>query len=634
MAIVYKAYDTRLEREVAVKVIRMGRLAPDLADKTRKRFDREAKALAKLNHPNIVQVIDFGEYEGVPYLVMPYLPGGTIKQIIKKGRITWGEAVDMLAPIARALEYAHRLNIVHRDIKPANILISETGAPMLSDFGVAKVLSDSDETHELTGTGMGVGTPEYMAPEQFHGQADSRADIYALGVVLYEMVTGRKPYIAETPAAVIIKQATEPLPRPNRFAPDLPASIEKILIKSLAKAPKDRYQNMGEFALALERLILVGEKENKKREEQQKKDELQKKRRQERENRKQEEQKQKKALKQKKEAEKEKKREKQKAKQADQKKARVLQQKEESKAKLKKPEERSQKKGKSSIPLKPVLWGIIGIIGLGLIYGLVNGIGHLNMTLPSSISTLTDTSVPVSSTSTSSPVANPTPQYTSTPIKTPTQIMSPTPSPTAMPDGWLYFDDFEGNKRQYSLPRNGASTGITQIDNSNVFFVSDVDKFGFAMIEFIELSGRSKLRNYAVEFDLLFSESPENNDLSWLAVCLRRTFANCYDFVWFAGNNTFSIDYIPPGHAGSGDWGQREGLTNPGNYYSRGETWYHIRAEAKDDQLTFSIESPFDIKRTIQAQDTRVSVGAPVLIVDTGLNVTVYFDNILVESLE
>ncbi|MBT7191912.1 MAG: SUMF1/EgtB/PvdO family nonheme iron enzyme [Anaerolineae bacterium] len=264
MAIVYKAFDTRLEREVAVKVIRMGRLAPDLADKTRQRFDREAKALARLNHPGIVQVIDFGEHEGVPYLVMPYLSGGTLKERIKNGRIPWQKTIELLSPVSHALEYAHRQNIIHRDIKPANILISESGTTMLSDFGVAKVLSESDETYELTGTGMGVGTPEYMAPEQFRGQADSRADIYALGVVMYEMVTGRKPYIAETPAEVIIKQATEPLPRPNRFAPDLPEAIEKILLKSLAKDPDKRYQKMGEFARELDALLLAQEKERKK----------------------------------------------------------------------------------------------------------------------------------------------------------------------------------------------------------------------------------------------------------------------------------------------------------------------------------------------------------------------------------
>ena len=431
MAIVYKAFDTRLEREVAVKVIRMGRLAPDLADKTRKRFDREAKALARLNHPSIVPVIDFGEYENVPYLVMPYLSGGTLKECIKRGHIPWQKTVKLLAPIARALEYAHRQSIIHRDIKPANVLITETGAPMLSDFGVAKVLSESDETYELTGTGMGVGTPEYMAPEQFQGQSDSRADIYALGVVMYEMITGRKPYIAETPAAVIIKQATEPLPRPNRFSPDLPTSIERILIKALAKTPQGRYQKMGEFARALERLILVGEKENKKREEQQKKNELQKKKRQEREERKREEQKQKKALNEKKQKEKVAQRKQQKAKRAKQKTAQLLQQKQEAKAKPKKPAERLKKKEKSSVPRIPSLRVIFGIVGLGIIYGIVNWIGSFNMTQLFPPSTPTHTAIPASATSetrTSIPATSPTPKNTATPKATSTQ------EPTAAPE--------------------------------------------------------------------------------------------------------------------------------------------------------------------------------------------------------
>ena len=280
MATVYKAYDTRLETDVAIKVIRTENLAPNVLERVRKRFEREAKSLARLNHPNIVQVIDFGEYHSIPYLVMPYIPGGTLKEHIKRGHIPWGETVRSLVPIARALEYAHHQKIVHRDIKPSNVLITESGAPMLSDFGVAKVL-DVDETAELTGTGMGVGTPEYMAPEQFQGRTDARADIYALGVVMYEMLTGRKPYIAKTPAAVIIKQATEPLPRPNRLAPDLPASIEKILIKSLAKSPNDRYQNMGDFAQALEDVILAQERENQQQEEIRKKEELQQQKREE-----------------------------------------------------------------------------------------------------------------------------------------------------------------------------------------------------------------------------------------------------------------------------------------------------------------------------------------------------------------
>ena len=427
MATVYKAFDTRLEADVAVKVIRTDNLAPNVLDRVRKRFDREAKALAKLTHPNIVKITDYGEHEGVPYLVMPHLPGGTLKERIRQGRTPWQEAVRLLAPIAGALEYAHRQKIVHRDIKPSNVLITDTGAPMLSDFGVAKVLSDSDETHELTGTGMGVGTPEYMAPEQFQGRADSRVDIYALGVVLYEMVTGRKPYIAETPAAVIIKQATEPLPRPNRFAPDLPDSIEKILIKSLAKAPKNRYQKMGEFALALERLVLVGEKENKKREEKLKKEELLQKKRQEKEIRKREEQKQKRILQQKKREEKQyKKKEEQLKKAALQEKKREEKaqkrklQKKEPIAKLQKPKEHSKKEDKSTVPLKPFLWGFFGIVGLGLLYVAVNWIASLNTAQLSSTSMLTSTSAPTNTTSTSSPEASPRPENTFTPEATAT----------------------------------------------------------------------------------------------------------------------------------------------------------------------------------------------------------------------
>ena len=276
MATVYKAYDTRLETEVAVKIIRTENLAPNVLNRVRKRFEREAKALAKLNHPNIVQVIDYGEYDGIPYLVMPYLPGGTLKGKISGSAMPYLEAAQLLTPIARALDYAHRHKIIHRDVKSSNILITEDGEPMLSDFGVAK-LFDEEETVELTGTGIGIGTPEYMAPEQFQGGVvDRRADIYSLGVVLFEMVAGRKPYQAETPAAIIWKQASEPLPRPSKFIPGLPKEIEQILLKALAKAPENRYQSMSEFAWALEDLVLVQEQERKQQEELKRKAELQK----------------------------------------------------------------------------------------------------------------------------------------------------------------------------------------------------------------------------------------------------------------------------------------------------------------------------------------------------------------------
>jgi len=219
-----------------------------------KRFERETKALAKLTHPNIVPVSDFGEYEGRPYLVMPYLPGGTLKQKLGKP-IPWREAAQLLVPIVEALDYAHSQNMIHRDVKPSNILLTQRGQPMLADFGIAKVM-DLKETQDLTGTSSTVGTPEYMAPEQATAKTiDHRVDIYALGIIFYEMITGRKPYLADTPMAVLIKQATEPLPRPKQYVPNLPESVEKILIKALAKRPEDRYQSMDEFGKALEAVI-------------------------------------------------------------------------------------------------------------------------------------------------------------------------------------------------------------------------------------------------------------------------------------------------------------------------------------------------------------------------------------------
>jgi len=250
MAVVYKAYDTRLERNVAIKVITPSR---QLSKQFLQRFEIEAKALAQLSHPNIVKVLDFGEQDGMPYIVMEWLPGGTLKSKMGKS-ILWHEAAQMLVPAAQALGYVHRQGIVHRDVKPANILIAASGQPMLSDFGIAKLL-ESEQTLDLTGTGVGVGTPEYMAPEQGAGQpVDARADIYALGIVFYEMVTGRKPYQADTPMAVVLKKMTDPLPSPARFVPGLPAAVEQTLIKALAKDPANRFQTMDEFALALEKL--------------------------------------------------------------------------------------------------------------------------------------------------------------------------------------------------------------------------------------------------------------------------------------------------------------------------------------------------------------------------------------------
>ncbi len=254
MASVYKAYDTRLERDVAVKIIRTDMFVPATLQNVLKRFEREAKSLGKLSHPNIVSVIDYGEHDGVPYLVMEYLPGGTLKDRLKGQSLPWQESMHLLLPIARALRFAHQQGIIHRDVKPSNILITLSGEPMLSDFGVAKIL-ESEGTTTLTGTGVGIGTPEYMAPEQWVGNTSPQSDLYSLGVVLYEMVTGCKPFTAETPAAILLKQANEPLPRPRLFVPVLPERVEKIILKALAKKPENRYSSMEEFITALENLL-------------------------------------------------------------------------------------------------------------------------------------------------------------------------------------------------------------------------------------------------------------------------------------------------------------------------------------------------------------------------------------------
>jgi eukaryotic-like serine/threonine-protein kinase len=263
MAIVYKAYDTRLECDVAIKVIRADMIAAAFHERMFRRFEREAKSLAKLTHPNIVGIIDYGEYDGSPYLVMPYLPGGTLKE--RTGLpMPYKQAAQLLLPIARALQFTHSKGILHRDVKPSNILLSESGEPMLGDFGVARIM-EAEKGSTLTGTGVGVGTPEYMSPEQARGlTVDARSDVYALGVVFYELITGRCPYEADTPMAVALKQASDPLPRAREFVPGLPGAVEKVLFKALAKKPEDRYADMGAFAEVLEKLARGAEAEKQK----------------------------------------------------------------------------------------------------------------------------------------------------------------------------------------------------------------------------------------------------------------------------------------------------------------------------------------------------------------------------------
>lgn len=256
MAIVYKAFDTRLECDVAVKIIRTERFAPEMLKQALTRFEREAKAVAKLTHSNIVKVTDYGEFEGNPYLVMEYLPGGTLKDLIKqRGQISWREAAQILIPVAEALGYAHSENIIHRDIKPSNILLTKNGIPMLTDFGVAKII-DEDSTQGLTGTYASIGTPEYMAPEQIGSRnVDARVDLYALGIVFYEMITGRRPFEADTPLAVMVKQTHDSLPKVSYFIKGIPPEVEKFSQKAFAKNPSERYQSAADMVIAFMNLL-------------------------------------------------------------------------------------------------------------------------------------------------------------------------------------------------------------------------------------------------------------------------------------------------------------------------------------------------------------------------------------------
>lgn len=250
MAFVYKAYDTREEQEVALKVILPG---IKHSEEFKKAFQREARMVKKLVHPNIVKVLEHGEHEGLHFLVLEYVPGGTLKRFMGTP-MPWVDAARLIEPAARALEYAHMQKIIHLDVKPSNILVSESEKIILTDFGIARLLEDSGIA-DLTGASVGIGTPEYMAPEQGHAKkVDHRVDIYALGVVFYELVTGKQPFRADTPMAVVIKHTSDPLPPPREMVPDLPEAVEQVIYKALAKDPADRYEDMGAFAAALRKL--------------------------------------------------------------------------------------------------------------------------------------------------------------------------------------------------------------------------------------------------------------------------------------------------------------------------------------------------------------------------------------------
>lgn len=251
MASVYKAYQPNMDRYVAIKI-----LPPHYASDPNfvHRFSREAKVIAGLEHPNILPVYDFGAEQGYTYLVMRLVETGTLSELLQGRPMDLGEVEGIIAQIAEALDYAHARGVVHRDVKPSNVLIDPLGRCLLTDFGLAKVLLS---VSMFTSSGTFLGTPKYASPEQCLGkELDQRSDIYSLGVILYEMVTGRPPFDAETPMGIVVKHIHDPLPMPCAVNPALPEAVERVILKALAKEPQDRYASAGELAKALKVAIL------------------------------------------------------------------------------------------------------------------------------------------------------------------------------------------------------------------------------------------------------------------------------------------------------------------------------------------------------------------------------------------
>jgi len=250
MARVYRGYHPELDRYVAIKVLR-----PDLVDEEDflARFKREARSVAALRHPNIVQVFDFDVQSDVTYMVMELLEGATLKSPLNRARaagtpMELGEVTRIMLDVLDGLSYAHAERMVHRDLKPANILLTDRGQAVIADFGIAHIVGGTRQTI----SGALLGTLNYMAPEQgLEGTCDQRSDIYSLGVVLYEMLTQRVPFDADTPLAILMKHVNDPLPLPRKINPNIPEPFERVVLKALAKNPDERYQTAAEMAKAL-----------------------------------------------------------------------------------------------------------------------------------------------------------------------------------------------------------------------------------------------------------------------------------------------------------------------------------------------------------------------------------------------
>jgi serine/threonine protein kinase/Tol biopolymer transport system component len=252
MATVYLAHDPRFNRDVAVKILPREFLHDP---QFRGRFEREAKTLAALEHAAIVPVYDFGEQDGQLYLVMRYMPGGSLDDLLQGRKLPLNEALEILERIAPALEKAHRKGIVHRDLKPGNILLDQDGLPYLADFGLVKL---RDASVAYTGSAV-LGTPTHMSPEQAKGEKDidGRSDIYALGAILFQAISGMPPYDADTAMGIALKHITEPVPSIREVEPGFSAELDRVLQRAMAKDPQDRYQTVSDLVEALKHAILT-----------------------------------------------------------------------------------------------------------------------------------------------------------------------------------------------------------------------------------------------------------------------------------------------------------------------------------------------------------------------------------------
>ena len=246
MSNVFRAHDRLLERTVALKILHEQYTRDD--DYV-ERFRREARAVAQLAHPNIVTVIDRGEQEGRQFIVFEYIDGENLKELSNRGPLEAREAIRLTLQVARALSFAHERGLVHRDVKPQNVLLNEDGQAKVTDFGIARSL----DVHGVTQTGTVLGTSDYIAPEQARGQkVDPKTDIYSLGVVLYELLSGEVPFSGDNFVAVAMRHVNEPAPSVSDLRPDCPVRLDLAIQRAMSKAPEDRFESMGDFVLELE----------------------------------------------------------------------------------------------------------------------------------------------------------------------------------------------------------------------------------------------------------------------------------------------------------------------------------------------------------------------------------------------